>query len=54
MKKLRIKRTIQICGYIALCSIFEWAQRNEEPVKEGITLADLGVAEEQIVKIDAM
>jgi len=53
-------RFIQIFGCIALCSILAWAQKDNEPIKqdvtvsEGITLSDLGVTEEQKNQIEAM
>ncbi len=49
-----IIRSLQICGCVVLFSILAWSQNNEEPVKEGITLADLGVTVEQKTQIDAM
>lgn len=54
MRKLWIKRTVQICGCVVLCCAFAVAQKNEETVKEGITLADLDVTSEQKTQIDAM
>ncbi len=54
MRKMWIKRVVQICGCVVLCCVFAWAQKNEETVKEGITLADLGVTSEQKTQIDAM
>ncbi len=54
MRKLWIKRTVQICGCVMLCCVFAVAQKNEDPAKEGITLADLGVTPEQKTQIDAM
>lgn len=54
MKKKWITRFIQICGFVALCSILAWAQKDSEPSKEGITLSDLGVTEEQKNQIEAM
>ena len=54
MRKLWIKRTVQICGCVLLCCVFAVAQKNEDTVKEGITLADLGVTPKQKTQIDAM
>ena len=54
MTKLWIKRTIQICCGILICSLFVWAQKDDEPAKEGITLSDLGVTAEQRNQIDEM
>ncbi len=54
MKKKWIIRLIQICGCVALCSILVSAQKNDDGIKEGITLSDLGVTKEQKVQIDAM
>ena len=54
MKNLWIKRTIQILGCVVLCSIFAWAQKDEELMKEGLTLTDLGVTAEQKTQIEAM
>ena len=54
MKKMWINRTIQIIGCVVFFSIIAWAQKDEEPVKEGITLADLGVTAEQKTQIEAM
>ena len=54
MKNLWIKRTIQILGCVVLCSIFAWAQKDEDLVKEGLTLTDLGVTAEQKTQIEAM
>ena len=54
MTKLWTKRTIQICCGLLLCSLFVWAQKDDEPAKEGITLTDLGVTTEQKNQIDAM
>ena len=54
MKNLWIKRTIQIIGCVVLFSIIAWAQKDEELVKEGITLTDLGVTTEQKTQIEGM
>ena len=54
MRKLWIKRTVQICGCVVFCCVFAVAQKSEDPVKEGITLADLGVTPAQKTQIDAM
>ena len=54
MRKLWIKRILQICGCIVFCCVFAWAQKNDAPVKQGRTLADLGVTPEQKTQIDAM
>ena len=54
MKKMWINRTIQIIGCVVLFSIIAWAQKDEELVKEGITLSDLGVTAEQKTQIEAM
>ncbi len=54
MKKMWINRTIQIIGCVVFFSIIAWAQKDEELVKEGITLTDLGVTAEQKTQIQAM
>ena len=54
MRKIWINRTIQIIGCVVLFSIIAWAQKDEEVVKEGITLTDLGVTAEQKTQIEAM
>ncbi len=54
MKKKWIIRFIQICGCVALCSILASAQKNDNGIKDGITLSDLGVTKEQKVQIEAM
>lgn len=54
MRNLWIKRTMQICGCVMFCCVFALAQKNEDTVKEGITLADLGVTPEQKTQINAM
>ena len=54
MKNIYKIRTIQILGCVLLCSIIAWAQNDEEPVKEGITLVDIGVTAEQKTEIKAM
>ena len=54
MKHLWIKRVIQIMGCVVIFSIIAWAQKDEELVKEGITLTDLGVTPELKTQIEAM
>ena len=54
MKKLSIKGVVQIVGCVLLCSIIAWAQKDEELVKEGLTLTDLGVTGEQKTQIEGM
>ena len=54
MRKLYIKGAIQIIGCVLLCCIIAWAQKDEELVKEGITLTDLGVTAEQKTQIETM
>ncbi len=55
MRKLWIKWTVHILGSVVLfCCVFAWAQKSDAPVKEGITLADLGVTPEQKTQIEAM
>ncbi len=54
MRKMWIKRTVQICACVVLCCMFAVAQKNEGTTKEGITLADLGVTPEQKIQIEAM
>ena len=54
MRKLWIKRTAQILGCVVFCCVFAWAQKDEDTVKESLTLADLGVTSEQKIQINAM
>lgn len=54
MQKLWIKRCVQILGCVLFCCVFASAQKNEEKVKAGISLADIGVTPEQTTQIDAM
>lgn len=43
MYKTWVSRTVQKLGYVLLCCIIVWDQKDEEPINKGITLVDLGV-----------